>query len=120
MTVPKYRESEEAVSKWYVQQRSVNVRGLEIADAANKQARYMGIELIKASDGWLWRFRNRQGIGNKVERGESGCVDISAVQPFRLEFNRLLMKENLQLGQLYNANETTLFWRSLPRNIQAI
>ena len=37
MKVPKSRELEEAVCKWYMQQCtvSVNVRGLEIADAAN-------------------------------------------------------------------------------------
>ena len=65
----------------------------------------MGIESFKARDGWLWRFRNRHGIGNKVERGEFG----SAVEHFRLKFNRLMKKENLHLGQLYNADDTVLF-----------
>ena len=68
----------------------MNVRGLEIADAANKLARHMGIESFKDSDGWLWRFRNRHEIGNKVERGESSSANISAVEPFRLKFNRLI------------------------------
>ena len=62
------------------------MRGLEIADAANKLPRHMGIESFKASDGWLWRFRNRLGVGNKVERGKSGSADISAAEPFRLKF----------------------------------
>ena len=44
------------------------MRGLEIVDAANKLARHVDIESFKASDGWLWCFRNRHGIGNKVER----------------------------------------------------
>ena len=43
MKVPKSRELEEAVYEWYVQQRSVDMRVLEIADAANKLARHMGI-----------------------------------------------------------------------------
>ena len=30
-----------------------------------------------------------------------------------------MRKENVHLGQLYNADETALFWRSLPRNTQA-
>ena len=30
-----------------------------------------------------------------------------------------MKKENLHLGQLYNADEIILFWSSLPRNIQA-
>ena len=53
MKVPKSRELENGVYKWYVQQRSVNVHGLEIADAAKKLARRMCIESLKASDGWL-------------------------------------------------------------------
>ena len=97
----------------------MNVCGLDIANTANKLAFHMDIESFKASDGWLWRFHNRHGMGNKVERGESGSADISAVQPFRLKFSRLMKKENLHIGQLYNADETALFWCSLPRNTQA-
>ena len=74
---------------------SVNGRGIEIADAADKLARHMGIESFKASDGWLWRFRNRDRIGNKVERDESDSADISAVEHLGLKFNRLMKKENL-------------------------
>ena len=87
-------ELEEADYKWYVQQRSVsvNVRGLLIADVVNKLARQMDIESFKSSDGWLWRFCNRHGIGNKVERDESGSADICAVEPFRLKFNTLIKK----------------------------
>ena len=86
MKVPKSRELEAAVYKWYVQQRSVNVRGLEIADATINFARHMGIESFKTGDIWLWRFRNHHGIGKKVECGESS----SAVEPLRLKFR--LMK----------------------------
>ena len=41
------------------------MRGLEITYAANKLARPLGMESFKASDGWLRRFRNHHGIGNK-------------------------------------------------------
>ena len=53
MKVPKGRELEEAVYKWYVQQRSVsvNLHWIDIADAANKLARHMGIESFKVSCG---------------------------------------------------------------------
>ena len=59
---------------------SVNVGGLEIADAANKLALHMGIDLSR-----LVIARNCHGIGNIVERGES-C---SAVEPLRLKYNGL-------------------------------
>ena len=79
----------------------------------------MGIESFNSSDGWLWRFHNRHGIGNIVERGDSCSADNSVVEPRRMKFNGLMRKENVHLGQLYNADETALFWRSLPRNTQA-
>ena len=97
MNVPKSRELEEAVYKWYVQQRSVsvNVRGLEIADAANKLAHHMFIISLKASDGWLWRFCNRHGIGNKVEQlkltelNELNLIDLGQLYTTKVKFNQL-------------------------------
>ena len=76
MRVSKDENLEEAVTKWFVQQRScgVKVRGIAIQDAAQKLARHMGITDFTASDGWLWRFRNRHGIGNKVLLGEAASA----------------------------------------------
>ncbi|CAM1300043.1 Uncharacterised protein r2_g991 [Pycnogonum litorale] len=86
MKDPQSKELEEAVFKWYMQQRSVkvNVRGVELMAAAQKLAQHMGIE-FKASTGWLWRFRNRHGVCNKVEHGEAGSADTTAVEPYRLK-----------------------------------
>ena len=60
------KDLEEALFKWYTQERSVkvNVRGTDLLDAACKLAKHMGIE-FSGSTGWLWRFRKRHGIGNK-------------------------------------------------------
>ncbi|KAG7157478.1 E3 ubiquitin-protein ligase synoviolin-like 1 [Homarus americanus] len=64
MRVAKDTNFEVAVTKWFVQQRSCGnvVRGVEIQAAAVKLASHMGIENFEASDGWLWRFRNRHGM----------------------------------------------------------
>ncbi|KAG7156962.1 Tigger transposable element-derived protein 7-like 63 [Homarus americanus] len=68
MRVAKDTNLEEAVTKWFVQQQSCGnvVRGVEIQAAAAKLASHMGIENFEASDGWLWRFRNRHGMCNKI------------------------------------------------------
>ncbi|XP_062854201.1 tigger transposable element-derived protein 7-like [Trichomycterus rosablanca] len=124
MKAPQSKELEEAVYKWYVQQRSVNVtvRGVEIKVVADELARHMGIE-FKASDGWLWRFRNRHGLCNTLQHAQAGSADASAnasaVELFRLKLNELIKTEDMHLSQVYNADETGLFWRSLPRNTQA-
>ncbi|KAG7154915.1 Tigger transposable element-derived protein 7-like 30 [Homarus americanus] len=64
MRVAKDTNLEEAVTKWFVQQRSCGnvVRGVEIQAAAVKLASHMGIKNFEANDGWLWRFRNRHGM----------------------------------------------------------
>ena len=83
MKVCSSKDLEEAVFKWYTQERSVkvNVRGTDLLNAAFKLAKHMGIE-FSGSTGWLWRFRKRHGIGNKKVQGESGSADTEAVEPF--------------------------------------
>ena len=115
MKVPKTKELEDAVYKWYMQQKSVtvNVHGLEILEATHKLANNLAITSFKGSTGWLYQFHSR------VEHGKAACVDTSAVEPFRVEFNQLIKDKDLHLGQIYNADETALFWQSLPRNTKA-
>ncbi|KAG7176917.1 Tigger transposable element-derived protein 7-like 5, partial [Homarus americanus] len=112
---------EEAVTKWFVQQRSCGnvVRGVEIQAAAAKLASHMGIENFEASDGWLWRFRNRHGMRNKITHGEAGSAPTEDIEPFRERLNDLIKSEGLLISQVYNGDETGLYWRSLPRNTQA-
>ena len=111
---------EQAVLKWYQQQRlcQVNVRGVTIKMAAEKLAGHLGIKNFSASSGWLWRLRNRYGFTNKNAHGEAASADMELVEPFRTKLNKLITDEELDLNQIYNADETGLFWRSLPRNTQ--
>ena len=120
MKVCSIKELEEAVFKWYTQERSVkvNVHGTDLLDAATKLARHMGIE-FSGSTRWLWRFRKRHGIGNKKVQGESESADNEAVEPFRLKLQELIREEDLHLNQVYNVDETAVFWRLLPVNTQA-
>ena len=91
---------------------------VDIPDAAVKLAAHMGIP-FNGSGGWLWRFRNRHGIRNKVVHSEAAGGDSGVVEPFRLKFQKLIKEEDLSLSQIYNADETCLFWRSVPTNTQA-
>ena len=103
-----------------MQERSngVNVRGTEILAAAGKLAAHLGFSDFKGSEGWLWRFRNRHGLFNKVLHGEAGDADESSVAPFREKIKNLVSDEGLFLSQIYNADETGIFWRSMPKNTQ--
>ena len=121
MRVSKDENLEEVVTRWFVQQQScsVKVHGVAIQDAAQKLARHMGITDFTASDGWLWCFRNRHGIGNKLLHGEAACVPAEDVEPFRQKLNNLMQDEGLLIFQVYNADESGRFWHCMPKNTQA-
>ena len=120
MKTGKEESLDAAVMKWYVQERSngVNVRGTEILAAARKLAAHLDFSDFKGSEGWLWRFRNRHGLFNKVLHGEAGDADESSVAPFREKLKKLISDEGLSPSQIYNADETGIFWRSMPKNTQ--
>jgi hypothetical protein len=73
---------DDAVYKWFSQLRSsgLAVRGIEIQAAAERLSKQMG---LKASSGWLFRFRRRRNISSKKICGEILSADLEAVEPFR-------------------------------------
>lgn len=67
----------------------------------------------------MWRFRNRHGLRDPQLRGEAGSADAAGAEAYRVKLNELIKKEGLLMSQIYNADETGFFWRSLPNNTQA-
>ena len=69
----------EAVIKWYVQQRSngVNVCEVEIVAAAAKLATHLSFTDFKGSDGWLWQFRNHNRLFDQVLHGKAADAVIT-------------------------------------------
>ncbi|XP_072490863.1 tigger transposable element-derived protein 7 [Notamacropus eugenii] len=121
-TGAKYGDVDDAVYMWYQQKRSagVPVRGVELQAAAERFAQCFGRTDFKASTGWLFRFRNRHAIGNRKVCGEQILSSISEnVEPFRQKISMFIKEEKLCLAQVYNGDETDLFWKSIPENIQA-
>ena len=52
-------------------------------------------------------------------RGELGSADTEVVEPFCLKLQELIREEDFHLNQIYNADETAIFWRLLTVNTQA-
>lgn len=121
MKLGKHQELDEATYKWYNQTKSTGlpVRGVDLQDAAMKLANEMGIKDFTASSGWLWRFRRRHAMGDRKCSGESSSADHASVSAFCDMINKLIRDEGLLLSQVYNFDETGLFWRGLPTNTQA-
>lgn len=112
-----HKELEEKLLEWYneVRDSGVYVSGPMIANRAQELHKELGYtDHFTASNGWLDRFKVRNGIklcGLREVKTES---DVNAVAPFKAELESLAQWYNLSLDQIYNADETDLFWRMLP------
>nr|XP_012142409.1 PREDICTED: jerky protein homolog [Megachile rotundata] len=66
-----------------------------------------------ASKGWLWRFK-RDYIRSVNTDERTVEMDHAALEAFKRELPQILMKEDVLENNLYNMDETCLFWRALP------
>ncbi|KAK8388326.1 hypothetical protein O3P69_020367 [Scylla paramamosain] len=64
------------------------------------------------SDGWLHRFKVRHGIRKLDISGESKSANLLSAE----EFAKIVEEHNLTSEQIYNADETGLFYRCLSKN----
>jgi len=94
------------------------VRGVDIQNAAARLAKHLKVADFKASAGWLFTFRSPHRPTNRKVVGESASADEAAVLPFRQKL-KILEESGLVHAQIYNADETGLFWKSMPSNTQA-
>lgn len=80
-----------------------------------KIARELGVspEDFKASQGWVYNFKRRHGLSEIILHGEAASVDQT-----NLDQHRKDLKEMIALyhpDDVYNADETGLFWRMAPK-----
>lgn len=112
-----HKELEDKLFEWYNECRAKGdyVSGPMISLKAQTLHKELGYtDSFTASNGWLDRFKVRNGIklcGLREVKTES---DVSAVAPFKTELESLATWYNLTLDQVYNADETDLFWKMLP------
>lgn len=108
---------EDALYTWFLQERSKHtpISG----DLIKEKARFFYKEITKkddfrASTGWLDKFKKRFGIRLLTTTGEKLSCDFEAVEPYKEKFKKTLEELNLCPDQIYNADESGLFWRVLP------
>lgn len=109
---------DEALFVWFCAERE---RGLPISGpiiqqkalSLNKQLPH-GDPSFTASQGWLDRWKKRHGVRQLTITGESLSGDVEAAEKFKKEFEDFIKKEELTADQVYNADESGLFYRMLP------
>ena len=69
---------------------------------------------FKASSGLLHKFCAQHGVRKLSVQGESLSADTSSVDTFCTELCSKVENEGYTLSQVFNADETDLWWRLMP------
>lgn len=105
--------------EWFVKARnkSIPISGPLLKAKAKEIAEKIDYNDFRASDGWLHKFRIRHNISFKCISGESASVNSDDVQQFFEKIPSLLL--GYRPEDVYNADETGLFFRALPNKTLA-
>ncbi len=116
---------DKAVYLWFIQERS---KGTPVSGPLIMAKAKLLHEVIypdvaegtfKASQGWLHRFKQRHGIRELRLQGESLSADTASICPYKQKLNAYIEERQLSLHQIFNADETGLYWRLLPEKTLA-
>ncbi|KAK2579997.1 hypothetical protein KPH14_010762 [Odynerus spinipes] len=74
-------------------------------------------ETFEASQGWFERFKVRANLQSIALKGEAANADITAAERYPTELKALLHEGGYNPKQVFNVDETGLFWKCLPKRI---
>ena len=120
-------ELDQALFLWFVQKRSQNilVSGPLLTEKALQLPALLHVNDMesapefKASKGWLWRFCNWHAIRQLSLQGEKLSSTENEATPFKKDLQQVMEENQITLEQLYNCDETGLYYRSLqPKLLQ--
>lgn len=69
---------------------------------------------FSASIGWFRGFKKRFNIANVRLHGEGASCDTDAVPSFLSKFKEIISENSYLPQQVYNVDETGLFWKRMP------
>lgn len=104
--------------EWIRQRRSENFpldRAVIMAQAKSFHAELNISTPCDYSTGWYNKFKNRHGLRLVQISGEKASADFEAADSFIKEFEDIITQLKLSPEQVYNVDETALFWRYVPR-----
>ena len=106
---------ETALLLWFnqVREKKIPLTGNILREKAKKFAHDLGIEGFSASDGWLGKFRKRNGISWRKICGEADNVIQETVDIYRQEVLDELL-DSYAAEDIFNLDEFGLFYKALP------
>lgn len=69
---------------------------------------------FQASEGWFNKFKLRQSLHNIKIVGEAASADTAAAERYPEDFANLVADGRYKPEQVFNADETALFWKRMP------
>ncbi|XP_053966944.1 tigger transposable element-derived protein 6-like [Anastrepha ludens] len=96
----------------------IPISGPILKAKAMENAGKLGVPNFNASDGWLNKWRIRNNVAFKCVSGEAADVNQDGVEQFRTKLPSLLTGYKPQ--DIYNADESGLFFRVLPDKTLAL
>lgn len=110
---------EQRLYDWFLEQRNRNcqINGdiMKAKAVEYYESLYPNREkTFTASNGWLQKFRRRHGIRFLKLSGEKLSCDSSGIEPFLRQFHAKMVELELTEAQVYNADESGLYYRLLP------
>uniref|UniRef100_A0A1B6HFM7 HTH CENPB-type domain-containing protein n=1 Tax=Homalodisca liturata TaxID=320908 RepID=A0A1B6HFM7_9HEMI len=113
----------DALYVWFCaeRERGLPVSGPIIQEKAIKLNKQLPdcVPNFTASQGWLDRWKKWHGIRQLSITGESLSGDNSTADDYKNKFLDFVKEENLTADQIYNADETGLFYRMLQNKTLA-
>ena len=83
-------------------------------DIKAKQGEGSNEEPFVASHGWFHRFKKRANLHHVKIAGEAASADKMAAEAFPAEFKKILDEGGYSPKQVFNVDETALFWKKMP------
>lgn len=112
-----YPQMETELYGWFIKQRERHATitsHILREKAIQLYAKCYGDNNFNASRGWVTKFKKRHGIRNLKVSGEKLSSDPSVVKPFLQKLTNKIREMQVEANQLYNADESALFWKMLP------
>lgn len=110
-----FQDVDQAVLTWFKDARLQNipVSGPMLQEKAREFADALEVTGFDASAGWLFRFRQRNGITWQVVSGEEKAADKEGADSWRNDRFREVA-ESYSEDDIFNADETACFYQLLP------
>jgi hypothetical protein len=120
MRTSAYDELDQCLLLWFQRMRSENVciSGDILKTKAIEFACKLGLNSFSCSEGWLDRFKIRHAISAKVMSGESNSCNHAGADFWTQSVLPELLRQYSPVD-IYNADETGLFWQLLPHKTHA-